>query len=306
MKTVRLTFDEKRQQISPKITQKCQKQSETSQIVTKTAKFTFNCLCCSECWPLSIDSIDKISHHLSQSGTAPLIKSHRTNFSKFFQNFSFKVRLLVNAKNSSVSTKTIISCNHCASHFQICKFSENLQEEEDENLAQILHDHLLTDHNQILDRNFCNFCDRKVTDLNRHMDEYFSIHHSRILALATCYHPLENSYLIESECKKCGDFYTPDAALPDWMSRAACGKCLNSCLESVAGSNPKSQVVLCQFCRQGKFGLVTSCFDEKTSKSLSISICEHCLQMAQAYKMMTDRSQCKSYVTGMLNELVSL
>ena len=38
---------------------------------------------------------------------------------------------------------------------------------------------------------------------------------------------------------------------------------------------------------------------------MSISICVDCFKMASAFQKMTDTSQCQSYVTGMLNELVS-
>ena len=88
------------------------------------------------------------------------------------------------------------------------------------------------------------------------------------------------------------------------MSRASCHKCLVwSCSsnpgESSSMSKLKKQVVLCQFCRQGKFGWTKSC------KSKSISICVNCADRSEAYLKMTQGSQVENYLIGMLNQLVS-
>ena len=113
---------------------------------------------------------------------------------------------------------------------------------------------------------------------------------------------------IDIECKHCGDFYVPDQRLPDWMSRASCHKCLvwscsnnpgESSSTSPMMSKLKKQVVLCQFCRQGKFGWTKSC------KSKSISICVNCADRSEAYLKMTLGSQVENYLIGMLNQLVS-
>ena len=92
------------------------------------------------------------------------------------------------------------------------------------------------------------------------------------------------------------------------MSRASCNKCLAWSCSSNPGesSSPspmmsklKKQVVLCQFCRQGKFGWTKSC------KSKSISICVNCADRSEAYLKMTQGSQVENYLIGMLNQLVS-
>lgn len=281
VKTIRLTKFADEKHVA------CSSRQKSSQI---TKNFTFACSSCSQSWPLHSDYIDNISQHLSQSGTAPLLKSNRLAFSQFFQYFSYKVRLLVNPKTCSVSTKTVLVCNDCSKTFNL------LQDQED--LPLLLHQHLRHAHHDVkYQENYCYFCDRKVHNLTRHLDEYFSIHHSRLMALATCHHSTTIQAESESQCKKCGQVYVPDARLPDWMSRATCNQCLEWCL-SKSSSKPSS-VILCQYCRQGKFGLTTSC------QSMSISICLNCSKMATAFQKMTDASQCRSYVTGMLNELVS-
>ena len=302
VKTIRLTFDEKFQQKSETV--------ENKKMQSNSSKFTFSCTCCYQSWPLRYENIDRISQHLSLSGTAPLLKSNRVAFSQFFQHFSYKVRLLVNPKNSTVSTKTVLTCNYCNDRttfdlpYSVIPQHENSgtpQHESNSDLSFQIHDHIEACHPEAISRNFCYLCDRKVADLTRHMDEYFSIHHSRILALATCYHlndfEKDEEMCVESECKKCGDIYVPDPRLPDWIARATCNKCLTWCLKSVDTVRPK--VVLCQYCRQGKLGFT------KTSQNMSISICVNCSKMALAFQQMTDMSQCRSYVTGMLNELVS-
>ena len=259
VKTIRLTFDRKKRQ---------------------QEEFNFVCSC-NKSWPLS-DSAS-ISSHFSGAGLAPLIKPHRLQFSSLFQYYSYKVKLLVNPKNRTVSSKTLISCNECDKAFDL----------KTEDLALELNDHLSTHFK--LNKSFCYICDRKVSDLNRHLDEYFSIHQDKLLSMAPCIHPQEST--VEKECKKCGDLYVPDSRLPDWMARATCQKCLHN---SVQDRIEKGKVILCTYCRQGKFG-VTQKFG-----NVDISICVQCTKMAQAFYKMTDDGQCTSYVTGMLNELVSI
>ena len=323
VKTIRLTFDEKYPkssrcsasttgQKSAEKQKQLEKQQRQQSNTISNSKFTFSCTCCYQSWPLCQDNIDSISHHLSLSGTAPLLKPNRVAFSQIFQHFSYKVRLLVNPKNASVSTKTVLTCNYCDKiDFNLPEINQNSQNESamTSDLSFQLHDHMEACHPALISRHFCYFCDRKVADLTRHMDEYFSIHHSRLLALATCYHgqksdKIDSDYseeiCVESECKKCGDIYQPDPRLPDWVARATCNKCLTWCLKIVdSPAPPKPKVILCQYCRQGKFGFT------KTCQTMSISICVNCSKMAQAFQKMTDTSQCRSYVTGMLNELVS-
>lgn len=263
MKTIRLTFNEEKKQNSSQI------------------QFNFACSC-NLSWPLNWKNVNQISQHLSTLGTAPLLKSTRTNFSQFFQHFSFKVRLLVNPKNATVSTKTVLTCNSCPKNFDL----ENVE------LANLVATHVKS-HLSGEQKSFCVICDRKVADLNRHNSEYFSIHQSRISNLATCFHPENAENLYENECKKCGHFYKPDPKLPDWFGRNSCQNCLEQTLEKCSKSN---KVVLCQFCRQGRFGFETKVF----------SICLSCFKLAQAFQKMTDQNSCQKYVQGMLNELVSL
>ena len=165
-------------------------------------------------------------------------------------------------------------------------------------MALELNDHL-EDFHEKPSKKFCYICDRRVSDLNRHLDEYFSIHQDKLVSMAPCIHPedAENSSEFENECKKCHENYVPDPRLPDWMSRASCQKCLKWCLKN--DDSVTSKVILCSYCRQGKFGFT------KKSQNFEISMCISCLKMAQSYHKMTDALQCSSYVTGMLNELVS-
>ena len=278
VKTIRLTFD--------RLQQKRQQEEKEKKLTT----FNFVCSSCPKSWPLS-DSAS-ISEHFAQTGLAPLIKPHRLQFSSLFQYYSYKVKLLVNPKNHTVSSKTFISCNECDKAFDI-----------KDDLALDLNDHLGT--HLKLNKNFCYFCDRKVPDLHRHLDEYFSIHQDKLVSMAPCIHPDEtllSSTQVENECKKCGEQYVPDPRLPDWMSRATCQTCLEKCSRFQNQKSEKGKVILCTYCRQGKFGM-TKKLD--ASGKLEISICVQCTKMAQAFYKMTDALQCTSYVTGMLNELVS-
>ena len=106
----------------------------------------------------------------------------------------------------------------------------------------------------------------------------------------------DDDELIESECKQCGQIYTPDQRLPDWMSRASCQNCL---IWSSDNAGAKHKVVHCHYCRQGKYGWV------KCSKNRSISICLNCVDRTKAYIKMSQESHVQTYVKGMLNELVS-
>ena len=164
-------------------------------------------------------------------------------------------------------------------------------------MALELHEHQVKNH-EAPSKKFCYICDRRVADLNRHLDEYFSIHHDKLTSMAPCIHPENDQTEFELECKKCLKKYVPDPRLPDWMSRATCQKCLEWCLKN-DDSNSPGKVILCGYCRQGKFGFAKKCPD------FELSICVQCLKMAQSFHKMTDALQCSSYVTGMLKELVS-
>ena len=196
VKTIRLTFDRcdekhRRLQHADHVTQTNQPQKINNSASTNAAGglsslYTYSCSTCHESWPLT--QTQSISEHLcllKNNRTAPLTKSIRTVFSHFFNHWSYKIRLLVNPKSHTVSSKTVLSCNHCPKDFAI--------EATNEDLAADIHDHLVSKHpgqapqHSDLDQ-FCYFCDRRVHDMSRHLDEYFSIHHSRLLALATCCH----------------------------------------------------------------------------------------------------------------------
>ena len=196
VKTIRLTFDRcdekhRRLQHADHVTQTNQPQKINNSASSNVAGglsslYTYSCSTCHESWPLT--QTQSIAEHLCllrNNGTAPLTKSIRTVFSHFFNHWSYKIRLLVNPKSHTVSSKTVLSCNHCPKDFAI--------EATNEDLAADIHDHLVSKHpgqapqHSDLDQ-FCYFCDRRVHDMSRHLDEYFSIHHSRLLALATCCH----------------------------------------------------------------------------------------------------------------------
>ena len=197
VKTIRLTFDrcdEKHRRLlqhADHVTQTNQPQKINNSASSNAAGglsslYTYSCSTCHESWPLT--QTQSIAEHLcllKNNGTAPLTKSIRTVFSHFFNHWSYKIRLLVNPKSHTVSSKTVLSCNHCPKDFAI--------EATNEDLAADIHDHLVSKHpgqapqHSDLDQ-FCYFCDRRVHDMSRHLDEYFSIHHSRLLALATCCH----------------------------------------------------------------------------------------------------------------------
>jgi hypothetical protein len=162
--------------------------------------YTFTCSGCCQSWPL--EQTELISKHLSSFGLAnPVNRPTRQIFSQFFANFSYKVRLLVNPIQSSVTCNTVISCNFCSSHdWDLSNANEDL--------AVDLQEHLVSRHpeQQKARQNsnsetgsYCLFCDRRVNDLKRHMEQYFSIHHSRLTALATCHH-------FTNKRKNCGVF----------------------------------------------------------------------------------------------------
>ena len=280
----------------------------------KRQQYTFQCSGCSQTWPL--DKTEEISAHFgaakgqSTKGCAPSDKSLRLKFSAFFKYFSYRVRMLVNPVAKKVTSKTVVLCNtgRCDHEFDLRHC---------ENLAANLNDHLVKEHPEIQDvsrvstagtvsknkassvGSLCYFCDRRVNDLQRHLAQYEAIHSARIINMAPLFHGKsdeeedEEFDEFEVECKHCGDFYTFDKRLPDWLSRSACNKCILALSATNLATNKQKRVVLCAFCRQGKFGYTKSA-------------CEDCSQIVEAFRQLTDKSAYHGYVTGMLNDLVSV
>jgi hypothetical protein len=103
------------------------------------------------------------------------------------------------------------------------------------------------------------------------------------------------------------------------MTRTTCLSCslttAKTTLASVAAGADK-KVILCHFCKQGKFGYGTincnkpgrnrsSCAASDNNNVPSASICVNCLEILDAFSSLTSQAECGNYVRGMLNELVS-
>lgn len=270
--------------------------------VTTTTGYTYHCSARGCKSSFALEDIEEICDHIGGRGIAPLNKDLRCQLSGFFRHFAYRVRLLVNPVLRTVSTKTVVTCVNCPAEFAL---------EEDEksvlSLAKQLFDHLVSSvqMHQVVSMDYCLFCDRRINarddGMSRHLAEFAGAHALRLLAMATC-HPVSNNNNNNNKvcCKTCGDSYVIDDRLPDWMSRASCTRCLVETNKDAgeAKRNKKQQlsVVLCHFCRQGKFGY--------TGASSSTSICVNCMETADAYGRLTNRGECDSYVSGMLNELI--
>ncbi len=279
--------------------------------------YTYQCSGCLNTWPLT--SVQQIYEHFSSAcrsrGTAQLTRAARAQFSAFFKHFSYRVRMLVNPLTKRVTSKTVVICNACTGDTEF-----DLHASRD--LAGNLNDHLVKEHPEIQDvleansatkstaaaqvkgaAQLCYFCDRRVNDLARHMQQYEAIHSERIIAMAPCFHSKtegedddfdESADEFQTECKHCGDLYSLEKRLPDWLSRAGCNSCLVALSEKkMATTSKQTAVVICQLCRQGKFGRVNQ------------SACEECAQRVRSFRQLTDPAAGRAYVTGMLNDLVS-
>ena len=151
-------------------------------------------------------------------------------------------------------------------------------------LAKTLFQHLVSCHefeDDVKNKNFCIFCDKRAMNINQHMIDYEHIHIARLNALAIfgC-SKLNNSTnvsdnnLATSICQCCDKKFRHDVRLPDWLSRRLCSFCISKLISSINSngncginspgmtkisdkldkSRKNTLVVLCSFCRQGKYG----------------------------------------------------
>jgi hypothetical protein len=214
--------------------------------------------------------------------------------SALFARLTQRVRLTVNDARRTVSAATVLACLACGTEFDLAKSGEGTATE--------IYNHLTNVHGNSMESNFCMFCDRRVPDLSAHMEDtrFRSAHSRRMRAMLTCgcSKSLREANNNETKCKDCTKSHAPHPALPEWLSKT-CGSCLESKISQV---NPSHRsVVLCSFCKQGKFG-------HRSSKSSpSCSICVNCFDLLDAFGRQVLRGngeECRNYVCGMLNELV--
>ena len=164
--------------------------------------------------------------------------------------------------------------------------SSSTSKAEDDHLAKTLFQHLVICHKfeaDVKNKNFCIFCDKRAANINQHMIDYEHKHNARLNALSifgcktsrSCENVVDkNKFATTSICQGCDKRYMLDIRLPDWLSRMLCSWCIPKLVSLVNGNDSdikspgmtkmgdkkcdntrkNTLVVLCSFCRQGKYG----------------------------------------------------
>ena len=282
--------------------------SAVDRVIRKDAKepFDFICLSCPTKFPMTRDSVEAIAEHVAAG-----FFNANAKCSAIFTKFAQRVKLVVNEAKRTVSVNTVLICLPCGKEFDVIKDGERVIEE--------MLDHLKIAHS-FKEHNFCYFCDRRVSDMASHMSDsrFTAPHHRRLSALLTCgcvnlpavWSENNNKAAANWRCSTCNESHTPHPALPDWLSKTICVSCITSTVASVSAAmkqkNQRRSVVLCSFCKQGKFGHTLNTAGRKSSTSSSV--CVNCFDLLDAFRLQllvdAGRQECRNYVCGMLNELV--
>ena len=286
--------------------------------------FTFICLSCPETFPIS--DLDAVTDHIA---TGFYKADGRCSAALDF--LAQRVKLTVNDAARTVSANTLLSCKDCgAAEFDVNKRGEDVIGD--------IHRHLTTEcrgggaaamkkqkkKGRHLGGNLCPFCDRRISasaggDMSAHLADrrFRRAHYERLRAMLTC--GCKSLLLAAAaaandddlRCKLCSKpNRRPHPALPGWLSKSACDKCLRSTVAKIErGGRAKERVVvvLCAFCKQGKFG-----YDGGKGCS---SVCVNCFDLLDSFRrqlpapMMSNdgggaAAECRNYVYGILNELV--
>ena len=277
---------------------------------------TFHCSRCFEVFPLSNScDVERVCHHVGVG----VAGNGSTNFSNFFRHFRFRVKLIVKPRivvsnnsyvdpicRTEVSTMTSVSCARCP----------DVEFDIDSNVVSNLWSHLILccEQSQVkVCQNFCIFCDQRVPDVQKHFDESNDVHLKRLSAMATCGCIVQQQQQDQNvvskttpSCKLCKrQINNVDRRLPEWVTSNFCVDCIVNVNVNATTKKSnddthalKTEVVFCNFCRQGKFGY--------TLNSSGASVCVDCNDIFVAYTTLKNRRECFNYVKGMLNELVSV
>ena len=273
--------------------------------------FTFKCSRCPAEFPLR-NITDICEHVLTESSKQQLeMGIHNSTrggvvgggilakFSKIFRYFSYRVKLFVTPAICQVQAHCVIVCLSCrrefgkslsstssASSSMLLSSPSSKAEGDCNHLAKTLFQHLVSCHefeDDVKNKNFCIFCDKRAMNINQHMIDYEHIHIARLNALAIfgCSklnnrQNVSDNNLATSICQCCDKSFRHDVRLPDWLSRSLCSFCISKLILSINSngngncginspgmtkisdkldkSRKNTLVVLCSFCRQGKYG----------------------------------------------------
>lgn len=271
--------------------------SESSSRLEGVTKF--KCLECDTSFSLSSpQDVESICDHISNG----LIGSNLTSFSTFYQSCKFRVKLIVKpcrtdcAFHLEVTAETMVACTKCN------KSSFSL----DSHGLQDLGQHLDECNNR--GSNFCIFCDQQVSSLKSHLEAFKELHLKRIKSLSVCFckekfSELQSRSLPFVQCSLCkSPVKLSEPRLAHWMTSTTCDSCISAVgCEDFERTQPG--IIFCRFCQQGQFGYIVKC--PASQKSDSSSICVKCLKVLRAFEELRNGQECRSYVQGMLNELVN-
>ena len=283
--------------------------------------FTFICLSCPETFPIS--DLDAVTDHIATG-----FYKADGRCSAALDLLAQRVKLTVNDAGRTVSANTLLSCKDCGrAEFDVTKRGEDVIGDIYRHLTKEC-SMMKKEKRKHLGGNFCPFCDRRISasaggGMSAHLADrrFRRAHYERLRAMLTC--GCRNLLLANNDenlrCKLCSKpNRRPHPALPDWLSRSACDNCLRSTAAKIdrgGGGRAKERVVvvLCAFCKQGKFG-----YEGGKGKGKGCpSVCVNCFDLLDSFgrqlpvPMMSKgdvgggaAAECRNYVYGILNELV--
>lgn len=295
----------------------------------------YHCSVCLTSFPLSLETMEDVCQHVATGIVRP-----NAGHSAIFLHFQQKVKLIVN-NHKGVSISTALECLKCDREFLLGS---------NPNVVSECFRHLIGHHYTPALECFCVFCDQKIASghMEHHMNDpgLRSQHFQRLQALLTCFcskemnhrrrprqqrgrdDPLsiavhdkltgaKNAIYTPSKpddscCQICQRHFQPHPALPKWLSTHTCLTCAENTIANVSRAAAKKCVVLCHFCKQGKYGFkgedspLTSDGDRVPS-SPSGAVCVNCLSILDVFTVSRQKNsrECFNYVQGMLTELVS-
>ncbi|TRY67554.1 hypothetical protein TCAL_05517 [Tigriopus californicus] len=300
----------------------------------------YHCTVCLTSFPLSLETMEDVCQHVATGIVRP-----NAGHSAIFLHFQQKVKLIVN-NHKGVSISTALECLKCDREFLLGS---------NPNVVSECFRHLIGHHYTPALESFCVFCDQKIASglMEQHMNDpgLRSQHFQRLQAVLTCFcskemnhrrrrgggDPLsiavhdklsgpKNAIYTPSKpddscCQICQRHFEPHPALPKWLSTHTCLTCAENTIANVSRATKKC-VVLCHFCKQGKYGYKsgtrspsapllkeTPKFDgrDRVPSSPSGAVCVNCLSILDVFTVSRQKNsrECFNYVQGMLTELLS-
>eukprot|EP00095_Tigriopus_kingsejongensis_P007932 maker-scaffold169_size292178-snap-gene-0.14 protein:Tk07932 transcript:maker-scaffold169_size292178-snap-gene-0.14-mRNA-1 annotation:"hypothetical protein UV8b_3565" len=290
----------------------------------------YHCSVCSSSFPLSEATLADVCQHVATGIDRPS-RGH----SAIFQHFQQKVKLIVN-NHRGVSIATELRCLKCPEAFAVTADNPNV-------ILECFR-HLIARHHSVHLESFCIFCDQKVppSHMESHMNDsrLRSVHLHRLQALLTCFctttmnHRQKDLLSISSHdkltssknaiytppkpddscCQICQSHFQPHPALPRWLAQSACAACAQKMIECVPWEAKKC-VVLCHFCKQGKYGYkidAQKTFPPRDTRDVvglrpPGAVCVNCLNILDVFTVSRQKNsrECFNYVQGMLKELLN-